>query len=235
MLRVLCAAAIAAAIVPAPPASTQIAMLPSANGQSAAYDIAFNAEYGGYVERYHGTLALTRVDERTVRAGGQNDRVAGLEGHLSSTSAHTADLLAPRTPLDGTIAVPQSVDAIADQVFDFDSIVTLFSSRPAGATHWTATSKTWASNTVTADLPVTVELTGDQPHQHLIARGSKRIEVGTAATPIAAQLNISIDARLDNGILTDSTMTARESYTRNRLPAGGGTYSWTLHLKGTNS
>jgi hypothetical protein len=101
---------------------------------------------------------------------------------------------------------------------------------PLSSTEWTASTTCWVSDTVSASIPVRVRETRSGDTRSLHAVGQSRVAL--AAGPDAAVTTISIDmtAIFHHNTLVRAAMHAREVNQRNGLPAGGGTYFWTINL-----
>ena len=238
--RIVCIAGTYAVLTSAAAAASPLAVLPSRPGESAAYVFDFSAEYGGYSERYHASLDLRERSPEQILVSGSNARIT--QDEISHTGVRretrrSQTFVAKRAGLDAPLAGADERAGVADQVFDYNSLVTLLDKQndAAGSPQWRGTTRCWISNTVTADVPVRISLRGAPQARTLFAVGRRELEVGTRAEPITARISISVAAVFRRGIMTRADMRAREIYERHGIPAGGGTYHWTVTLKGQTS
>lgn len=217
-----------------------LAILPAANGQSASYVVDFNADYGGYEERYRGSLHLRQTTNDALVLGGTYER--SRVGALSQSEARHAiaraeAVAARRSGPSRSVVVSGSQLGIADQVFDYNSLLTLLPAHPPrnAGVNWRASTRCWAASTVSAAIPVIVHVDGSAARTTLQATGRKRLAIGSARNPVFADFTVFIAAVFRNGALSYAVEHARETFERHGLPSGGGTYSWTIRLKGTAS
>ncbi len=213
-------------------------ILPSGTGTSASYVFDFSADYGGYSERYLGLLDLKQIAQGAVIVSGRNDRVTQDEIlHLGvKRESRTSNAIKAHFGSAG-IVVPDTASGVADQVFDYNELLSLLGhsdSTVAGST-WRATTMCWISNTLTAPVPVRVSVREDGNVQTLTAQGERRLQAGAAGSPLTADIAVSVNAVFRAGTLTNAALYARETYGRRNVPAGGGVYHWTVNLKGKNS
>ena len=220
--------------------ASPLAVLPSHPGEAAAYVFDFAAEYGGYSERYHASLDLRERSARRVLVSGSNARVT--QDEISHTGVRyetrrSQTFVANRVGRGARLAGADERAGVADQVFDYNSLLTLLDNQndATASPQWRGITRCWISNTVTADVPVRISLRGTAQARTLFAVGERELEVGTHAEPIKARITISVAAVFRRGIMTRADMRARETYERHGVPAGGGTYHWTVTLKGQSA
>jgi hypothetical protein len=198
----------------------------------------FDADYAGYSERYHGSLQINESADHLVRVGGRNDRITeDITSRVQRSVERSAPFDARRAGPNRSISVPESQHGIADQIFDYDSLLSLLPSpsQRNGISTWRASTKAWASNAVTTDVPVLIRIRRHNDVSTLTAIGHKRCAVTSTGDPVIADLRVNIVAVFRNGVLIQSQTRAYETYERHGTPAGGGTYSLIVRLKGSTS
>jgi hypothetical protein len=218
----------------------RLAILPTANGQSASYVVDFSADYGGYHEGYRASLRLRQTSNDALVLDGTNERSkmgALSQSEAPHSMARVQAVTARRSGPSRSVVVSGTQLGIADQVFDYDSLLTLLPAHPprGAGVSWRASTRCWASNTVSAAIPVIVYVDGSAARATLRATGRKRLAIGSARNPIFADFTVSIAAVFRNGALSYGVEHVHEIFERRGLPSGGGTYSWTIRLKGTAS
>lgn len=242
-LRVWAAAAaiVSATLVPAASAGASanavLTVLPSDARPAASYTVHFRLHYGGYGEVYDGVLQLAQISASSVSISGKTMRLAGDE-FASPASRPMLQRLAPqivaRETGDGALSVAADKVGVGDLAFDYNSLIALLpqhATSPPSLTQWTASTTCWVSDTVSAPIPVRVRETRSGDTLALHAIGQSRVPLATG--PGAAVTTISIDMTdiFHNNTLVRADMHAREVTQRNGLPAGGGTYFWTINLR----
>lgn len=224
-----------------PSGAAVLTILPDKPGQSASYTFEFHSQYGGYSEKYSGSLHLQQRSSNAVIVSGRNVRIT--EDAFSNPGVRqirrfSNTFTAHRAGVDGALDVPSTELGVADQAFDYNSLIALLpqhASRADPATHqWTTTTTCWVSDTVSAAIPVTVSLERKTDAENLTALGRGRVSLSAGRHAVIADMSIAMTAVFAHGTLTRGAMHARETYERNGLPAGGGSYVWTVKVENQN-
>jgi hypothetical protein len=231
-------ALIAALVANAPPAGASGLVLPPNQAErSGSYVFDFASEYGGGPVNEHGTLRLRQRTPARIVISGENVRSGA--GALRDTGPPQATTLRERVATrgsDGFIAAPGERSRVADLIFDYDSLVTLLPRRGselATGTHWAATTKCWISHTDSTDIPVTVVVAERRgTTTTLRARGAKRVTLVIEGHRVTTDAAVSVDMTFSRNLFSRATMHATQTYARNGIPAGGGSYSWVVKRTG---
>jgi len=231
-------ALLAAFVANAQPAGASgLVLPPNQADRNGSYVFDFASEYGGGPVTEHGTLRLHQTAPARIVISGENVRSGA--GALLDTGPPPATALRDRVATrrgDGFITALGERSRVADLIFDYDSLVTLLPPRGtllATGARWAATTRVWVSHTDSAYLPVTVIVTGRRgTTTTLSARGAKKLTLVIDGRRVTTDAIVSIDMTFSRDLFSEATMHATQTYARNGIPAGGGSYSWTVKRTG---
>ncbi len=216
-----------------PAGASGLVLPPNPADRNSAYVFEFASEYGGGPVNEHGTLRLHQTTPARIVISGQNVRSG--TGALLDTGPPPATTMRDRAAQrrgDGFITAPGERSRVADLIFDYDSLVTLLPPRGtqlATGTHWAAKTRVWVSHDTSDDLAVTVTVTGRRgTTTRLSARGAKKLTLVIDGRRVTTDAVISVDMTFSRDLFSEATMHATQTYARNGIPAGGGSYSWTV-------
>lgn len=214
-----------------------LSIAPSAAVPSATYVFDFQSNYGGYGERYDGTLVMRRRGAKAVVISGKSSRrLSGVAASSAVPSHHISQpFTATRRDAFAALKYPSSQLGVADLLFDYNSLLALLPQNArerSSANRWVAATPCWVSDKVFASIPVLVTVSRDGNRRRLAATGHAVVPVSFGANAMTASVTVSFNAVFDNDTLQRATMNAHESYQRAGMPAGGGSYGWVVAMKG---